>query len=167
MPGRLFTDYFLRDGIKATDEWKSLVNDPNAFAKFRDGVRHNYEVFGCYVDPNEAVTEQELIRPVLEMLGWVDYLPQQGTSLRVDVPDHLLFDNGTSKQGAAGEANSEKRFRHALVVEESKRFAPTLLDHETDDASSVRTPHDQMIHYLQTADRVTGGILRWGILTQW
>lgn len=123
MPGRLFTDYFLRDGIKATDEWKSLVNDPNAFAKFRDGVRHNYEVFGCYVDPNEAVTEQELIRPVLEMLGWVDYLPQQGTSLRVDVPDHLLFDNGTSKQG-----RQEKRIlRNALGMRWSWRRANASL----------------------------------------
>ena len=46
---------------------------------FRDGVRERYESLSGSADPNEAVTEQELIRPVLELLGWADYLPQQGT----------------------------------------------------------------------------------------
>ena len=76
--------------------------------------------------PNEAVTEQELIRPVLELLGWADYLPQQGTTRNEDIPDYLLFTDAAFKERAAGRANPEERFRDAIVVEESKRFGLSL-----------------------------------------
>ena len=36
MSGRLFTDYFLTDGIKVTDEWRFSVEDAEAFATFRE-----------------------------------------------------------------------------------------------------------------------------------
>ena len=36
MSGRLFTDYFLTDGITDTDEWKSSVEDAEAFDTFRN-----------------------------------------------------------------------------------------------------------------------------------
>ena len=68
MPGQLFTHYFLTDGIKSTAEWKASVARPEAFVAFRDGVRQKYEAFSRSVDPNEAVTEQDLIRPVLDLL---------------------------------------------------------------------------------------------------
>ena len=77
--------------------------------------------------PNEAVTEQELIRPpVLELLGWADYLPQQGTTRNEDIPDYLLFTDTASKERAAGRTNPEERLRDAIVVEESKRFGLPL-----------------------------------------
>ena len=28
MPGQLFTQYFLTDGVKATPEWKASVDEP-------------------------------------------------------------------------------------------------------------------------------------------
>ena len=90
-PGQLFTEYFLNEGIRATSEWRDLVASADAFVTFRDGVRERYEALRGSANPNEAVTEQELVRPVLEQLGWANYLPQQGTSLHEDIPDHLLF----------------------------------------------------------------------------
>ena len=80
MAGNLFTDYFLTDGIKATPEWRTSVAAAAQFDAFRDGVRQRYDALTHSQDPNEAVTEQELIRPILELLGWTDYLPQQGAS---------------------------------------------------------------------------------------
>ena len=74
MPGHLFTEYFLTEGIRATSEWRASVEYADAFESFRDGVRERYEALSGSADPNEAVTEQELIRPVLELLGWADYL---------------------------------------------------------------------------------------------
>ena len=82
MPGQLFTEYFLNEGIRATSEWRDLVASADAFVTFRDGVRERYESLSGSAGPNEAVTEQELIRPVLELLGWADYLPQQGDCCR-------------------------------------------------------------------------------------
>ena len=126
MPGNLFTNYFLTEGIKATAEWRTSISDSTAFAAFRNGVCQRYDALSGSEGPNEAVTEQELIRPVLELLGWADYLPQQGTTRNEDIPDYLLFTDAASKERAAGRANPEERFRDAIVVEESKRFGLSL-----------------------------------------
>ena len=74
MPGHLFTEYFLNEGIRDTSEWREIDRSPGDFVTFRDGVRERYESLSASADPNEGVTEQELIRPVLEQLGWADYL---------------------------------------------------------------------------------------------
>ncbi len=91
MPGHLFASYFLTEGIRDTPEWKASLADPDRFAAFRDGVRQRYDALGTSANPNEAATEQELVRPVLELLDWDDYLPQQGAARNEDIPDHLLF----------------------------------------------------------------------------
>ena len=118
MPGQLFTHYFLTDGIKATPEWQASLDQPEAFAAFRDGVARRHDTLSRSREPNEAATEQDLIRPVLELLGWADYLPQQGVARNEDIPDHLLFANADAKQRAAAERNAGDRFRYAAVVEE-------------------------------------------------
>ena len=165
MPGHLFTEYFLNEGIRATSEWRDLVASADAFALFRDGVRERYESLSGSADPNEAVTEQELIRPVLELLGWADYLPQQPTRLHEDVPDHLLFQDADSKARAAAKGRQEDRFSDALVVQESKRFGLPLDARDTDGRRGSRTPHGQILRYLSTAERDTDGDLHWGFLT--
>ena len=165
MPGNLFTNYFLTEGIKATAEWRASISDSTAFAVFRDGVRQRYDALSGSEGPNEAVTEQELIRPVLELLGWADYLPQQGATRNEDVPDYLLFTDAASKERAAGRTNPEERFRDAIVVEESKRFGLPLNARDRDDVRQSRTPHGQILRYLSTADIESDSRIRWGFLT--
>ena len=164
MPGQLFTHYFLTEGIKATTEWETLVAQPEMFAAFRNSVRQSYDNLRNSQDPNEAVTEQELIRPVLELLGWSDYLPQQGAAHNEDIPDHLLFADAESKQRAVAESRAEGRFPHAIVVEESKRFGLSL-DSRDRDNIQARTPHSQILRYLSTAEIASESRIRWGILT--
>ena len=162
MPGNLFTNYFLTEGIKATAEWRTSISDSTAF---RNGVRQRYDALSGSEGPNEAVTEQELIRPVLELLGWADYLPQQGTTRNEDIPDYLLFTDAASKERAAGRANPEERFRDAIVVEESKRFGLSLDARDRDTGRQSRTPHGQILRYLSTADIESESRIRWGFLT--
>ena len=158
----LFTRYFLTEGIETTDEWKASVARPEAFAAFRDGVRKRFDDFGKVHKPNEAVTEQELIRPVLELLGWTDYLPQQGAARNEDIPDHLLFADAGSKARAVAKRTPEDRFRDAAIVEESKRFGLPLDDRHSGES---RTPHGQILRYLSTAEVASDSRIRWGILT--
>ena len=165
MPGNLFTNYFLTEGIKATSEWRTSISDSKAFAAFRNGVRQRYDALSSSNSPNEAVTEQELIRPVLELLGWADYLPQQGTTRNEDIPDYLLFTDAVSKERAAGRANPDERFRDAIVVEESKRFGLSLDARDRDNGRQSRTPHGQILRYLSTADIESESRIRWGFLT--
>ena len=141
MEGRLFTRYFLTDGIKATAEWQASVDCPDVFAVFRNGVAGAYQAFRKFSNPNEAVTEQELVRPVLGLLGWADYLPQQGASRNEDIPDHLLFPDAEAKSRAASKSQSDERFRDALAVEESKRFGLPLDIRDRDDRVQLSSPH--------------------------
>ena len=165
MPGQLFTQYFLTDGIRHTPEWRASVEQPQAFTAFAKAAAERFEAFRQYDSPNESVTEQELIRPVLGLLGWVHTLPQQGAARGEDIPDHLLFADAESKAHAAGRSGSEARYRDALLIEESKRFGLPLDAREATDKARSGTPHGQIRRYLSTADHVTDGRLRWGILT--
>ncbi len=165
MAGNLFTDYFLTDGIKATPEWRTSVAVAAQFDAFRDGVRQRYDALTHSQDPNEAVTEQELIRPVLELLGWTDYLPQQGASRNEDIPDLLLFPDADAKERAITKASAEERYRDAVVVEESKRFGLPLDARGRDGRRQATTPHDQIVRYLSTAEVESEGRIRWGVLT--
>ena len=161
MPEQLFTHHFLTDGITETPEWES---SEAAVLDFQGGLTEIFESFRGYRQPNEAVTEQELIRPVLELLGWADYLPQQGAARNEDIPDLLLFPDAASKERAAGREDAEARYGDAIVVEESKRFGLPL-DARDADGRRSRTPHGQMLRYLSTADIESESRVRWGILT--
>ena len=165
MPGQLFTQYFLTDGIKATPVWRHSVAEPKAFTIFREAVGQRLREFGHAADPNEALTEQELIRPLLEALGWLDYLPQQGAARNEDIPDHLLFADVESKARAIAHKISHIRFRSALVVQESKRFGLPLDVRETGDQVLRSTPHGQLLRYLETAHTASDSRIRWGMLT--
>ena len=162
MAGQLFTHHFLTHGITETPEWRS---SDAAAVNFQGGLIEIFESFQGYRQPNEAVTEQELIRPVLELLGWADYLPQQGAARNEDIPDLLLFPDAVSKERAAARSSPQERYRDAVVVEESKRFGLPLDARDIHDGRRSRTPHGQMLRYLSTADIESEGRVRWGILT--
>ena len=162
MTGQLFTNYFLTEGIRPTPEWQDSAKE---IAGFRSKVAQAYEGFKGYHQPNEAATEQDMVRPVLELLGWSDYLPQQGTTRNEDIPDYLLFSDATSKAHAAGRPNPEQRFQDALVIEESKRFGLPLDARDKSDGVQSSSPHGQLLRYLSTADIVSDTRIRWGILT--
>ena len=162
MSGQLFTQFFLTDGIRTTPEWGA------AAAKLADlpcNLAAAYGRFEARREPNEAVTEHDLIRPVLELLGWSDYLPQQAAAGHEDVPDHLLFADAAAKARASARGNSDERFRDALIVQESKRFGLALDQRDRADGHRAGTPHGQMLRYLTTADVASEGRIRFGILT--
>ena len=165
MPAHLFTRYFLVDGIRATSEWVSSVNRPEAFTTFRNALSDLFEAFSAYNAPNEATTEQDLIRPIFELLGWTDYLPQQSAAHNEDIPDHLLFSDPEAKEKAVARPNPDARFQDALLVQESKRFGLPLDSRNTDGKHRSRTPHGQILQYLSTAESRTDGDLHWGVLT--
>ena len=165
MPGQLFTHYFLTDGIRTTPEWRASVDAPQEFAAFRKGVSGLFDSFTGYNEPNEAVTEQELIRPVLELLGWTAYLPQQSSSGNEDIPDHLLFADEWAKARAASRKRPQDRYEDALIIEESKRYGLSLDSRDKDDKIQASSPHGQILRYLSTAGITTDNPIRWGILT--
>ena len=113
-------------------------------------------------NPNETQTEQDLIRPLLQLLGWTDDLPQQTTSGGEDRPDLLLFPDSEAKTRAGAQASP---YLQALAVAELKRFRRPLDTRGPGKGTQASSPHAQIIRYLRGADSVTDGDLRWGILT--
>ena len=159
MPGQLFTNYFLEEGILHTDAWQESLSQPSDFDSFRAQALALLENAANFHTINEASTEQELIRPLFELLGWVDYLPQQGSDHNEDIPDHLLFGDAESKDRATAK-QGPNRYPDALAVAESKRFGLPL-----DARDKTSSPHGQILRYLATADINSDGRIRWGILT--
>ena len=159
MPGQLFTNYFLEEGILHTDAWQESLSQPPDFDSFRAQAHALLENAANFQTINEASTEQELIRPLFQLLGWVDYLPQQGSDRNEDIPDHLLFGDAESKDRATAK-QGPNRYPDALAVAESKRFNRPL-----DARGKTSSPHGQILRYLATADINSDGRIRWGILT--
>ena len=159
MPGQLFTNYFLEEGILHTTAWQESLSQPAGFDAFRAQAHALLKNAATFHTINEASTEQELIRPLFDLLGWADYLPQQGSDHNEDIPDHLLFGDAQSKDLAAAKP-APKRYPDALAVAESKRFNQPL-----DARSKTSSPHGQILRYLATADINSDGRIRWGILT--
>ena len=116
--GALFTQDYLQEGIARSNVWGET--DAGAMrerlAAILDGFPHASR-------PNEATTEQDLVWPVLEALGWSDYLTQQNLSEkgRVDVPDGLLFIDAEAKAKANQHPEEWRRYEFGAAVVESKR----------------------------------------------
>jgi hypothetical protein len=165
MSGQLLTQYFLKDGIQDTDDWKESLAQSQDLADFKQSLGRILDTAATYSAPNESVTELDVIRPVLELLGWHSYLPQQSASRGEDIPDHLLFADAKAKDSAAKRSISADRYQDALVIEESKRFGLSLDSRDESEARRGGTPHGQILRYLSTAEAETDGRLHWGILT--
>ena len=157
--GGLFSRYFLDTGIKTTAAWASVTQaEIDAFAATAQPL---LDEFLAASQPNEAVTEQRLIFPVLKLLGW-EILPQQGTDRREDIPDALLFGDTAAARQAMAISRRPDRFRHATIVHESKRWDLSL-DRVTD--TNGRTPASQALRYLRLAEELSHGEVRWALLT--
>ena len=165
MPGQLFTEYFLSEGIQATPEWREAVEDPADLLEIKKSLSGRIDRLAQFSDPNESLTEQDLVRPAFDLLGWTDYLPQQGVARNEDIPDHLLFADSSDKERAGARTSSQERYADALLVQESKRFGLPLDNRDQTDKVQSGTPHGQILRYLSTAESVSDGRIRWGILT--
>lgn len=162
--GSLFSSYFLTETIHQVSEWSALGDD--ALDQFSAAIRSAFDRFPISQTPNESQTEDDLIWPILEALGWADSLRQQNLSPRgrEDVPDGLLFESAETKAKANGFPEEWKRYEFGRAVIESKRWARPL-DRRSGRRGEETAPSTQMLRYLRRIDDITSGSLRWGILT--
>lgn len=165
MQGNLFARHLLDEGIRETPAWRRLSDED--VAAFREAIRQVFTAFPVTGTPNEAVTEQDLILPVLSALGWENILPQQGASGtgRSDVPDQLLFATADAKAAAQQERSDDARYRYGTSFVESKRWQRPLDRGQTGDAHDSGTPSAQMLRYMSRAEVASDRRIQWGILT--
>lgn len=170
MQGQLFSTDFLLRGIQETETWKGL---PDAeLDAFIGQLKAHYAPFTADSALNESQTENALIEPVIDLLGWKDAWISQvnlSESGREDVPDFLLFADPAAKDRAF-KTQDYARARHGVALLEAKRWLRQL-DRSEDAGAGNRkrrdfgTPSSQMLRYLSRADVMSDRAVKWGILT--
>ena len=162
--GNLFTSDFITQSIANNADWKSV--DDTQIDELQLKLTAIFDAFPIDQTPNEARTEDDLIWPVLDLLGWDQFMRQQNLTVkgRDDVPDGLLFADAEVKKNADGSPEEWKRYQFGLVIVESKRWRRPL-DRRSSKRGEELAPSTQMLRYLRRVDDITTGNLRWGILT--
>ncbi len=166
MQGQLFTQDFLRFGIRQTPPYEAL--DPTTHSSFVARLQGIFQRLGAASTLNEAQTEQLVIERMLVELGWGDdYLPQVNLSAkrREDVPDILLFAAPEFKARALAETSDERRYRHGLAILEAKRWLRPLDRGDGSEPTDPGAPSSQMLRYLSRADVSSDRAVKWGLLT--
>jgi hypothetical protein len=163
--GTLFTEDFLNEGIRGTDAWRAL--SPDTPALFRNTLLEiNREV----ADPrrlNEAQTEDRIVRPVLQALGWNGcYWVQERLEIRgrANVPDYLLFASPENSAAADQRRNAAERYPLAIAVADAKGWAVSL-DRRGAGTGADEAPSGQILRYLSRAEVMSDRKIQWGILT--
>lgn len=158
--GSLFTTDYLVEAIKVAPAY--LAVDVAALRTRLDAIAAPFPKTNKTI---ESQTEDDFIWPVLNALGWSESLRQQNLTVtgRDDVPDGLLFSDSDAKAAANAVPEQNKRYAFGLAMVESKRWARPLDRASGKDETTA--PSTQMLRYLRRCDDITGGKLRWGILT--
>jgi len=156
----LFSQHYLENRLPDHPEWGE---DPHlVFEAVRDLWQEAREHGATW---NEAQTEEEFIRPVLNILGWSFIVqPKAHQGGQVTRPDYALFSDETAKSEAMPHQGHDDAFySRAQVIGEakSKYWDRPLSQKDTSGRETWKrgNPSHQMVSYL------VGTHVPWGILT--
>ena len=149
MIGTLFTADFLERGIKDSPAWRAL--DDASFRTAKAELGALYAGFPVTAEVSEAQTEDRLIFPIMEALGWRYRHRQPAMEAgRRNVPDAMFFLAEQDREAADRETRHENKVRYADLILEAKRWNvpfDTRVDRET-------PPMAQLLAYLPRRDAV-------------
>jgi len=162
MKGHLFTKYFLEEGIKNTSDWEECLGE-----KFEDMYKCIANLFNDFLKrkrPDEADTEDDFVRPVLEKLGF-RFSRQKSPNKREreDIPDFILFVSDEDKEEF--DCASEKPWGKGIAILEGKRWGRALDKGDKTDPIDPQVPSHQILRYLSSTEIASNGKILWGILT--
>lgn len=154
----LFSDYYLENRMADHPQWEEDVSDVfQQIQSFYQDQRDHLK------DLNEAQTEEEFIRPVLNILGFTwDVQTKVEHRGRHNYPDYTLFQDESSKKEAVQHRDDPGTYyQYALALTDAKYWGRPLDQHLTDPREEYtnRNPSFQIVNYLTA----TG--LDWGIIT--
>ncbi len=154
----LFSDHYLNEHLPGVPAWSTVVQAAS------DLLPRLRSIFAAYTpSANEAQTEQDLIKPVLEALG---HCYEVQASLAVPGsqavrPDYVFFRDGEAREALKGRTLAEGAIEGGLAVGDAK-YWDRPLDQAIrggSDAFTNKNPGFQIAFYLQHSG------LPWGILT--
>jgi hypothetical protein len=159
-PGKtLFSPHYLETRLPAAPEWAEDSSD--AVARLQALYEDKRAILPTL---NESQTEQEFVKPALEILGW-SYIVQvkAGGSGSLTRPDYALFADERAKAEAyPHQGNDPAFYGRALAIAEAKYWGRPLSQKDADGCDTWKAdgnPSHQMVSYL------AGTKVPWGILT--
>ncbi|MGQ9511153.1 MAG: DNA methyltransferase, partial [Thermaceae bacterium] len=156
--GGLFSEHYLETRLRESPEWQEdlepIRKELLEFVSAKEGLLQG---------ANEAATEEELIQPILQKLGF-SYSVQATTRATGGVlkPDYVLYPDEATKLRALKSKEESGRYAPALAILEAKYFERPLDLKRRDDRDRTHSPVSpafQLTQYLAS----TG--VAWGILT--
>src|SRR5579885_571776 len=159
--GTLFTEDFLMEGIRQTPDWQEFEDTESK--KIEASLREIFAPLESGAVHNEADTEERVIYKVLAALGWDGLILRRNTMAAKgseDIPDGLLLPDNSALTLADKTKRPAEKFRHGIVICESKKWELGL-----DSGQGDQVPSTQMLRYLTRADGISDGKILWGILT--
>lgn len=155
----LFSDHFLRARLPQWKEWEIDVE----ISSFRKELLSLYESKKTILSGlNEAQTEDEFIKPVLDLLGYANsYIVQASTKVgqQTNRPDYALFPDETTKNKAYQKLK-DNDYTQCIGVADAKYW-----ERELDlSKSSERDTFTNQNPSFQIAGYLTGTKQKWGIL---
>jgi len=157
----LFADNFLETRLPDLAGWRQTDGLEAAFRAIGELYRQKAAKFGS--STNEAQTESNFIRPVLDLLWGAEAyqvqvtLPTLGAAARQ--PDYALFRTAAERDAAEEHKGAPDYWTNVACVGDAKRWTASL-----DKERGAENPSAQITNYLYRSK------VRWGILTngrQW
>lgn len=158
--GSLFTHYFLSEGVRQTSEYQQ-ISAASLDALLKE-LQERYLALREALAPDEADTEDDLIEPILQKLGFGYSRQKSPSQSATDRPDFLLFSEAESKRKA--QQDKTNAYRYGVAILEAKRFERPL-DRRGADRLDPGTPSSQILRYLSSVEVASNGKILWGLLT--
>jgi hypothetical protein len=154
----LFSDHYLNVTLPGRQEWSELADEPGAV------MRAVADVFGSYApSSNEAQTEQDLVRPVLKILGHdFEVQPALETPSGPKRPDYVFYRDTVSVNANKDRALNDELLRDKSFAVGDAKYWERPLDMSAKkggDAFTNKNPSFQIAFYMQLAGT------EWGVLT--
>lgn len=149
----LFPAHFLDDRLPEWPEYAEL-DTAELFSAINEIWERERELLPTF---NEEQTEDRLIRPILNALGF-QYTARPPVSVagRRRQPDYALF-LGSEERGESERSDGQARYTRAVALLEAKRFDRPL-DRRRASGNLSEDPVAQIIYYVSTT-RVPYGVL--------
>jgi hypothetical protein len=160
----LFSDHYLNESLPARLHWQALADQARPVMEEIAAL-----LSGFNRSSNERQTEENLVMPVLRLLGHTfEVQPSLNTPDGTKAPDYVLYRDAESREANRGNALTDQLPRQGgIAVGDAKRWARSLdtaVKQKDGDAFSNKNPSFQIYFYMQHSG------VTWGILTngkQW
>jgi hypothetical protein len=155
----LFSDHYLDATLPARSDWRDLADEAGPAMEEVSGLLDSFTP-----SENEAQLEEELVRPILRLLGHsFEVQPALATPEGAKRPDYVLYRDTSSVAANKGKTLTDELLKgRAFAVADAKYWERPLdvsLKGGTRNAFSNKNPSYQISFYVQHSGT------EWGVLT--